>query len=69
MGLGFGRIFLKWTVTEALSIFAIVDELWISWLSRLSLIQLALYPKIKSILSIKFDLPDPLGPTTLVKFS
>jgi len=38
-----------------------------SWLSLLSLIQLALNPKMKSMLSMRFDFPEPLGPTILVK--
>jgi hypothetical protein len=44
-----------------------VLELWMSWLSLFNRIQLALKPKINNILSIKFDLPEPFGPTTLVK--
>lgn len=35
-------IFLKWTCTDALSTFDIVEELWMSWLSRFKRIQLAL---------------------------
>ncbi len=65
---GLSSIFLKWTSTAALPILPTSDELWISWCNLLSLIQLALNPKMKSMLSIRFDFPDPLGPTMEVKF-
>lgn len=63
-------IFLKYTSTDVLVIFISweIAELWISWFSLCSLIQLALYPNMNNMLSIKLDLPEPLGPTMLVKF-
>jgi len=60
-------ILLKWISTAALLTPVDVLELWMSWLSLFNLIQLALNPNMKSILSIRFDLPEPFGPTTLVK--
>ena len=61
-------IFLKCTCTDAFSTFDIVEELWISWFSRFKRIQFALYPKMNNMHYIRLDFPDPLGPTTLVKF-
>ena len=56
----------KWTSTLAFLLLWCALELWISSYNLLSLIQLALFPKTNNRLSMRFDLPEPLGPTTEV---